>query len=60
MPNIFKTLRVRLWTWVTCEAGQGLTEYALIVTLIMLVAIVAVSLIGGEASSPIRHAGNAI
>jgi Flp pilus assembly pilin Flp len=61
MPIIFTTLRVRLWTtWVTRDAGQGLTEYALILALIAIVAILALTLIGSDVSSPISTAANKV
>jgi len=31
-----------------CQAGQGLTEYALILTLVAVVCIVALTLLGGD------------
>jgi pilus assembly protein Flp/PilA len=44
-----------LWTkvsaWVTDEKGASMVEYALLVVLIAIIALVAVSLAGGEVSS---------
>jgi pilus assembly protein Flp/PilA len=40
------------------EQGQGLTEYALILALVALVAIVALALIGGEVTSQLTSVGS--
>jgi pilus assembly protein Flp/PilA len=42
------------------DEGQGLVEYALIIALISVVAIVALRLIGGNASNKLTSAGNAL
>ncbi|TMD30722.1 MAG: pilus assembly protein [Chloroflexi bacterium] len=42
------------------ERGQGLTEYALILTLIVIVAIVALVFIGGKVSSVLSDVGNSV
>jgi pilus assembly protein Flp/PilA len=45
----------RIWNWTTREFtredGQGLTEYALILALIAIVAIAALTLLGGKVTS---------
>lgn len=40
--------------------GQGLTEYALILTLIALVAIVALVFLGGQVSKALSDVGNSV
>lgn len=42
------------------EDGQGLTEYALILALIAVVAIVAVTLLGGNVTSVLSTAANSL
>jgi Flp pilus assembly pilin Flp len=48
-------------TWVAeDEAGQGLAEYALILVLIVIVAIVALLLIGGQVSETLSDIGASV
>ncbi len=42
------------------EDGQGLTEYALILALIALVALAAVTLLGGSVSNEMSAAANSL
>ena len=42
------------------EQGQGLTEYALILTLIALVAIIALMFLGGRISQVLSDVGNSV
>ena len=42
------------------EQGQGLTEYALILTLIVIVAIIALVFIGGQVSQVLSNVGNSV
>jgi pilus assembly protein Flp/PilA len=42
------------------ERGQGLTEYALILALIAIVAIVALKLLGGKVTSVINTVANSL
>lgn len=60
MPDRLNSLYVALRTRVAAEAGQGLTEYALILALVAIVAMLALTLIGGNTSSQIHAAGNGI
>jgi Flp pilus assembly pilin Flp len=41
----------RVAAWAARDDGQGLTEYALVLVLVALVAIVALTVIGGDATS---------
>ena len=40
-----------LWAWMSREEGQDLTEYALIIALIVIAAVVAVTLLGTNIST---------
>lgn len=51
-------LRAQIVNLLSGDEGQGLTEYALILALIALVAIVGLSLLGGEVSSELTTVGN--
>ena len=42
------------------EEGQGLAEYALILALIAIVAIIALSFLGGQISSILSTVGNSV
>jgi pilus assembly protein Flp/PilA len=42
------------------ESGQGLAEYALILTLIAIVAIVALVFLGGRVSQILSNVGNSV
>jgi pilus assembly protein Flp/PilA len=42
------------------ESGQGLTEYALILTLIAIIAIVALIFLGGRVSQILSNVGNSV
>jgi len=42
------------------QHGQGLTEYALILTLIVIVAILALVFVGGRVSQVLSDVGNSV
>ena len=44
-------LYLNLKNWFTSEEGQDLIEYALIIALMVVVAVVALSLLGGQIST---------
>jgi pilus assembly protein Flp/PilA len=46
--------------WRRAERGQGLAEYALILALIAVLAIVAVTFLGSQINSILSTVGNAI
>lgn len=60
MLELLNTLHLRLWTWFTDDDGQGLTEYALILALIAIVAIAGLSLLGGKVTSVLSTVGRSI
>lgn len=43
-----------------CQSGQGLTEYALILALIAVVAIVALTFLGGRVTSALSTAARSL
>ncbi|HZQ59667.1 MAG TPA: Flp family type IVb pilin [Acidimicrobiales bacterium] len=53
-------VRMRAWFGRRGEAGASLVEYALLVALIAVVCIVAVSLLGGNASAKFSSVGSAL
>ena len=58
-------LHQNMWTWIesgklqclTREDGQGLTEYALILALIAVIAIAALTLLGGKVTDALSTVG---
>jgi pilus assembly protein Flp/PilA len=51
MLKIFTTLQLQLDRFVSEDRGQGLTEYALVLVLIAVVAIASLSLLGGKVTT---------
>jgi pilus assembly protein Flp/PilA len=60
MPNLLKSLYCRILTWATADDGQGLTEYALILALIAIVAIATLHLLGGKVTDALSTVGNSL
>ncbi len=68
MRRSLTTLHQHIWSWMTRdqglslarEEGQGLTEYALILALIAIVAIAALTLLGGKVTSALSTVANSI
>jgi pilus assembly protein Flp/PilA len=50
----------RLWLAMTQQAGQGLAEYALILALIAIVAILALIFLGSQISDKLSIVGNSM
>ena len=50
----------RLWFTLTQQAGQGLAEYALILALIAIVAILALIFLGTQISDKLSIVGNSL
>jgi len=50
----------RLWSAVTQQAGQGLAEYALILALIAIVAILALIFLGSQISDKLSIVGGSM
>jgi pilus assembly protein Flp/PilA len=60
MLKIFTNLQVAFARMLDEEEGQGLTEYALILALIAVIAIAALTLLGGKVSDVLSTAANSI
>jgi len=60
MLSIFTNLQVLLARVFNDEDGQGLTEYALILALIAVVAIAALTLLGGKVTSVLSTIANSL
>jgi len=50
----------KLWTWVREQGGQGLAEYALILGLIAIVAILSLIFLGSQISDKLSVVGNSM
>jgi Flp pilus assembly pilin Flp len=62
MPNLLKSLYCRIWAWAwaNTDDGQGLTEYALILALIAIVAVTALHVLGGKVNDVLSTVGSPI
>jgi pilus assembly protein Flp/PilA len=58
--TLFTNLQVMLARVFDEEEGQGLTEYALILALIAIIAIAALSFLGGKVTSELSVVGSSI
>jgi pilus assembly protein Flp/PilA len=60
MLKLFVNLQMMFARAIEDEEGQGLTEYALILALIAVVAIAALTLLGGKVTSVLSSAANSL
>ena len=60
MHTRLETLKQGLLAWLRSEEGQGLTEYALILALVAIAAIVALTLLGNDVTSALSSAATSI
>jgi pilus assembly protein Flp/PilA len=60
MLSLFINLQLMFARAMDEEEGQGLTEYALILALIAVIAIAALTLLGGKITSVLSTAANSI
>jgi pilus assembly protein Flp/PilA len=60
MMSLYTKLQLVLARLTHDEEGQGLTEYALILALVAVVAIAALTLLGGNITSVLSKAANSI
>jgi pilus assembly protein Flp/PilA len=60
MLKHFINMKLALARLMDEEDGQGLTEYALILALIAIIAIVALSFLGGKVSNVLSTIGNSL
>jgi Flp pilus assembly pilin Flp len=50
----------QLWSYLTRQAGQGLAEYALILALVAILAILALIFLGNQVSDKLSIIGNSM
>ena len=60
MLKLFINMKLALARLMDDEEGQGLTEYALILALIAIIAIVALTFLGGKVSNVLSTVANSI
>jgi pilus assembly protein Flp/PilA len=60
MLKLFINMKLALTRLMDNEEGQGLTEYALILALIAIVAIVALNFLGGKVSGVLSTVGSSL
>lgn len=60
MLKLFINMKLAIARLAENEEGQGLTEYALILALIAIVAIVALQFLGGAVTSALSKVGNSL
>lgn len=60
MLKLFITMKLAVARMIEEEEGQGLTEYALILALIAIVAIIALNFLGGKVSNALSTVGNSL
>ena len=60
MLKLFINMKLALANLLDNEEGQGLTEYALILALIAIVAIAALSFLGGKVTSVLSTIGSTL
>ena len=60
MLKLFINMKLAVARLFDEEEGQGLTEYALILALIAIVAIAALTLLGGKVNDALSSVGNSV
>jgi pilus assembly protein Flp/PilA len=60
MPGFVLSLYVRAWTWARQDDGQGLTEYALILALIAIVAVTALHFLGNKVNDALSTVASSV
>jgi pilus assembly protein Flp/PilA len=60
MSDLLTALYCRLSAWANADDGQGLTEYALILALIAIVAVAALHFLGGKVTGALSTVANSI
>lgn len=60
MLKLFISMKLAVARMIEEEEGQGLTEYALILALIAIIAIVALNLLGGKVSNALSTVANSL
>ncbi|HWE59311.1 MAG TPA: Flp family type IVb pilin [Solirubrobacteraceae bacterium] len=60
MLKLFINVKLAIARMIEEDEGQGLTEYALILALIAIVAIVALNFLGGKVTNALSTVGNSL
>lgn len=60
MLKLFINMKLAIARLMEDDEGQGLTEYALILALIAIIAIAALTLLGGKVTSALSTVGNSL
>lgn len=60
MLKLFISMKLAVARMIEEEEGQGLTEYALILALIAIIAIVALNVLGGKVSNALSTVANSL
>jgi Flp pilus assembly pilin Flp len=60
MLNSITAIHNKIWIWLTRDEGQGLVEYALILTLIAVAAVAALTLLGGKVTSELSTVAKSV
>jgi Flp pilus assembly pilin Flp len=60
VQQLLSAIHVRIGTVLRREEGQGLTEYALILAFVSIVAILALTFLGTQISSVLSNVANAV
>ena len=60
MMNLFINMKLAFARLLDEDEGQGLTEYALILVLIALIAILALTFLGASVSNALSTVGNSV
>ena len=60
ISQVLEGLAARVCVWFTRDGGQGLTEYALILALIAIAAIVGLHLLGGKVNDALSTVGSSL
>lgn len=60
IPALVRALHVRVRVWLSQDEGQGIPEYALILALVAIVAIVALHTLGGKVDDVLSTVGSSM
>ena len=60
MAELLNNLLSRLYCWSKADDGQGLTEYALVLALIVLVSVVALTTLGHHVTSAVTTVARSV
>ncbi len=60
MLSCFTRIKLTVTRLISDDSAQGLTEYALILSLVVITAILALTFLGGSAQSALSTVGNSL